>query len=222
MSPTLKEVTKMTAATSRRTKHWDALYEDRGIEGVSWFQPFPQMSLDLIERLRLKPSASIIDVGGGASRLVDKLLARGYSELTVLDLSESALSEAKKRLGANDVTWLRRDVLGWKPDQQYDVWHDRGVFHFLIEQSERDAYLHSLGLALIPGGSVVIGTFAENGPEQCSGLPVARYSGDALAGALGVGFDVAETRREVHVTPQGTRQAFTWVVATADSGQPTQ
>jgi SAM-dependent methyltransferase len=210
-------VPRKPAATSKRTKYWDSIYEGRGIEGVSWFQAFPQMSLDLIERLHLKSDTAIIDVGGGASRLADKLLARGYTGLTVLDVSGSALSAASERLAsAKQVRWLHDDVLSWTPDQHYELWHDRAVFHFLIEQSERDAYVRALRLAVEPGGSVIIGTFAENGPEQCSGLPVARYSDDALVDALGVGFDLVEARREVHVTPQGTRQAFTWVVANAE------
>lgn len=179
---------------------------------MSWFQPEPAVSLDLVHRLEVERSTAVVDVGGGASLLVDRLVGEGYGDVTVLDASEVALAEARGRLGPNtSVTWLHADVLSWRPDRRYGLWHDRAVFHFFTADEDRSAYLRCLSAALLPGAAVIVATFAEDGPERCSGLPVSRYSPEELAAVLGVGFHVVESRREVHTTPAGVVQPFTWV-----------
>ena len=141
--------------------------------------------------------------------------------MSVLDISDTALQIGKARLGeAAPLTWLRADLLLWRPARRYGLWHDRAVFHFLTDQDDRDLYLRLLGTTIEPGGAVVIGTFAADGPERCSGLPVARYSPEALAELLGAGFRVAVTRRELHTTPAGVVQPFTWIAAIANSREP--
>jgi hypothetical protein len=193
---------------------WDATYQTRGIGGVSWFQTEPAVSLELISATGISEDAAIIDVGGGASVLVDHLVSQGFNDVSVLDVSGVALAAAEARLGSKaSVTWLRQDLLAFKPSRRYSLWHDRAVFHFLVGESDRDAYREVLLSALAPGGYAVIGTFAEDGPEQCSGLPVARYSANSLSERLGDRFLVTETRREAHRTPSGITQQFTWVAA---------
>jgi SAM-dependent methyltransferase len=201
--------------------HWDAAYSTRGIERVSWFQAVPETSLELVHALDILADAAVIDVGGGASFLVDELLDRGYGDLTVLDLSAAALEATQRRLPAGGhVEFIRADLLEWEPDRHYDLWHDRAVFHFLVDDADKDGYVATLRRAVEPGGKVIVGTFAEDGPETCSGLPVDRYSTADLVAALGDGFDVLETRRERHVTPRGAVQPFTWVAGalSADAG----
>jgi SAM-dependent methyltransferase len=195
-----------------RADHWDAAYSTRGVEGVSWYQAVPETSLELVDALDIRRDAAVIDVGGGAAFLVDELLTRGYRDVTVLDLSASALEATRRRLPPDaSVQFVQADLLEWDPDRRYDLWHDRAVFHFLVSASDRDRYLATLKRAVEPGGKVIVGTFAEDGPEMCSGLPVSRYSASDLAAALGDAFDVLETRRERHVTPRGAVQPFTWV-----------
>jgi hypothetical protein len=207
------------AETSQGPDHWDAAYESRGTAGVSWFQATPSVSLGLIEALGVSKDGAVIDIGGGASSLVDHLLKKNFGDLTVLDLSGSALESARRRLPGNaPVKWLHEDILSWRPQRQYDLWHDRAAFHFLVDKSDRDAYLERLDLALVSGGAVVVATFALDGPEYCSGLPVARYSADDLASILGEKFEVIEKRREEHSTPGGTIQPFTWIAARSKSG----
>jgi SAM-dependent methyltransferase len=146
--------------------------------------------------------------------LVDQLVGRGFSDVSVLDVSAVALDEARARLGAGaKVRWLRQDLMTFNPDRRYDLWHDRAVFHFLTSEPDREVYRAALAAALAPGGHVIIGTFAEDGPEQCSGLPVSRYSSGTLAETLGDGFVVTASRRESHRTPAGAIQPFTWVAA---------
>lgn len=159
--------------------------------------------------------AAVIDVGGGASVLVDELLGAGFGDVTVLDVSESALGTARRRLGAaaHAVRWLATDLLAWSPSRRYSLWHDRAVFHFLVAEDQRVRYLEVLSEALAPGGHVVIATFAADGPLTCSGLPVRRYSPVELATELGAGFETVTTRREDHLTPAGAIQPFTWVLA---------
>ena len=193
---------------------WDATYRTRGVGGVSWFQSEPAISLQLIEAIGVARDSAIIDVGGGASVLVDHLVSRGFSDVSVLDISAVALAEAQARLSPGaSVTWLRTDLLSFKPSRRYTLWHDRAVFHFLVDEADRAEYRNILMSSLAPGGYVVMGTFAEDGPEQCSGLPVARYSDSSLAEMLGDRFLVTETRRESHRTPSGAIQPFTWVAA---------
>ena len=195
-----------------RADHWDAAYSTRGVDGVSWYQAVPAVSLELVDALDISRDAAVIDVGGGASFLVDELLARDFRDLTVLDLSASALDATRHRLPADaPVRCVHADLLEWEPDRRYDLWHDRAVLHFLVAASDRDRYVATLRRAVVPGGNVVVGTFAEDGPEVCSGLPVTRYSAADLSTALGDAFDLLETRRERHVTPRGAVQPFTWV-----------
>lgn len=190
--------------------HWDDIYARKDETEVSWFQAVPELSLQLIAETGAAADSSIIDVGGGASRLVDALLERSFSRLTVLDLSANALSKAKARLGehAARVEWIVADVTTWIPRAQYDVWHDRAAFHFLTEADDRRRYAEILDEALAPGGHAIIATFASDGPEKCSGLPVVRYDPASLADALGPSFRLLGSRRHEHVTPWGSTQAF--------------
>jgi SAM-dependent methyltransferase len=205
----------MVAATEfiDRAAHWDRAYTRRG-DSVSWFQVAPTTSLELLEGLDLARDAAIIDVGGGASRLVEGLCELGFTALSVLDVSTAALDAARQRTESSDsITWIHQDLLTWQPTQRYDVWHDRALLHFFVEEQDRGAYLKTLRRAIEPGGWVVLGTFADDGPETCSGLPVARYSLEELPSLLGDDFTISEHRREEHVTPDGVRQPFSWIVA---------
>lgn len=195
-----------------RAEHWDAAYETRGVEGVSWYQPLPAVSLELVEALRVPPTAAVIDVGGGASTLGDHLVERGFSDVTVLDVSGPALDASRRRIGDDaGVSFLRADLLDWRPKRTYDLWHDRAVYHFLVAEEDRQAYLRALRSALARGGYVIVATFAVDGPPTCSGLPVSRYSVDALVETFGGSFEELESRREEHTTPRGSIQPFTWV-----------
>jgi SAM-dependent methyltransferase len=196
-----------------RATHWDSVYERAGATGVSWYQPEPTLSLALIDQLEIQSSAAVIDIGGGASLLVDRLLARGYSDLTVLDVSAVALDVLRERVrDAKQVRLLIQDVLTWRPTRRYGVWHDRAVFHFLVDAADQARYLRTLREAVEPGGAVIIATFAPEGPRQCSGLPVARHSTTELEAFL-EGFTVLHAPHEQHVTPQGVEQPFNWVAA---------
>ena len=197
-------------STEDRHDHWQKVYTSKGENEVSWFQERPSPSLELIVQVGATPASAIIDVGGGASRLVDHLIDRGFEDLTILDLSDAALQTAKARLGARapEVHWIVGDVTVWEPSRTYDVWHDRAAFHFLTEPADRDAYVVRLNKAVQHGGHVIIATFAPDGPERCSGLPIVRYDPDALARTLGPGFELVESRRHDHVTPSGNTQRF--------------
>jgi trans-aconitate methyltransferase len=181
---------------------------------VSWFQDNPQPSLDLISSLASGPDAPIVDIGGGASRLVDALLDQGFRALSVLDLSLAALRLAQERLSgrAQAVRWIAADATQWTPNRPQDIWHDRAAFHFLIAPDERAAYVARMAEALRPGGHAVIGAFAPDGPERCSGLPVARYDFESLARELGPAFVPVSTRPHAHVTPAGVEQRFLFSV----------
>ncbi len=197
-----------------RQAHWENVYATKSENEVSWFEESTTISLDLIRATGATPTASIIDIGGGASRLVDALIAAGYERVTVLDLSEAALSTARARLGgkAAKVTWVVADATAWEPHEAYDVWHDRAAFHFLTEPDDRTAYLACLTKALRPDGYAIIGTFAPDGPERCSGLPVMRYDAVGLGKTLGNAFELAATQRHVHRTPAGGTQSFQFSV----------
>jgi hypothetical protein len=196
--------------------HWDSAYERRGFSGVSWFQSEPAVSLDLIAQAGISRDAAVIDVGGGASPLVDRLVGQGFADISVLDVSSVALDEARRRLPSDaPVEWIMQDVLSWRPPRRYQLWHDRAVFHFMVSAAAASAYRDTLRSAVSQNGLVVIGTFASDGPKSCSGLPVARFSESDLAGALGDGFTVVATRREEHRTPSGSTQPFSWVCARA-------
>ena len=193
-----------------RQNHWEKVYTTKGESEVSWFQETPAPSLELIEFVGAIQNSAIIDIGGGASRLVDNLVSRGYEDLTVLDLSDAALASARSRIGdkANRVTWITADVTAWEPSRTYDVWHDRAAFHFLTDPNDQAAYVARLRRALRLGGHAIIATFAPDGPERCSGLMVSRYDANALAATLGEGFDLIDTRRHDHTTPWGSLQKF--------------
>jgi 2-polyprenyl-3-methyl-5-hydroxy-6-metoxy-1,4-benzoquinol methylase len=193
-----------------RRDHWQNVYATKAEKEVSWFQEDPAPSLDLIAATGIRSDADIIDVGGGASRLVDSLLERGFQRVAILDLSANALEGAKKRLGrrAEGIDWIAADVTAWEPSSTYDLWHDRAAFHFLTEPADRDAYVVRLKKAVRAGGHVIIATFASDGPERCSGLPIVRYEPETVAAALGPEFDLVESRRDDHVTPGGKTQHF--------------
>ena len=197
-----------------RRAHWDKAYQSKGEAGVSWFEDAPAVSLDLIRRHVTIATASLIDVGGGASRLVDALLDEGMKSVTVLDLSPAALDAARARLGlrADAVHWVAADVTAWRPDRTYDIWHDRAAFHFLTDPDDRAAYIERLTAAVAPGGYAVIATFAPDGPERCSGLPVVRYDPAALAEVIGPSFRLVEHVKHQHTTPWNSTQAFQFSV----------
>jgi SAM-dependent methyltransferase len=204
-----------------RRLHWEAVHEARSDTEVSWFQPRPETSLELIHVLGLGSEARVIDVGGGTSRLVDHLWARGFRRLTVLDISGRALASTRARLGraADELDWVEADVTQVALDGRYDLWHDRAVFHFLTEPADRARYLTLLTRALVPGGHAIVATFAEDGPTRCSGLPVVRYSPESLGQTLGARFSLRHTRTELHLTPQAREQSFVYCVfeRTADA-----
>ena len=195
---------------SDRSTHWDNVYATKGETEVSWFQDSPETSLAMIRAASPDHRAAIIDIGGGASRLVDALLQDGYRDVAVLDLSTKALDTVKKRMGAaaSTVDWIVADATTWRPAKTYDVWHDRAAFHFLTASSDRAAYVEHLRSAVAPGGHVIIATFAPDGPEKCSGLPVQRHDSASLAAELGPEFELVETRSEAHHTPWNSTQAF--------------
>lgn len=202
----------MTASESAfdRQAHWQHVYTRKDEQAVSWFEAVPQVSLDLIRATGIGPDAAIIDIGGGASRLVDALLDEGFHDLTVLDVSREALAKTKARLGARSgpVHWLTADVTIWQPARRYDLWHDRAALHFLTAPEERAAYAERVLRAVKPGGHVIIATFAPDGPERCSGLPVVRHDAASLAALLGPSFELMESRRQDHTTPAGATQRF--------------
>jgi SAM-dependent methyltransferase len=194
-------------------KHWEQVYSTKAVDAVSWFQEHAETSLRLIQGTAVPLNAAIMDVGGGASTLVDDLLARGYTNVTILDLSAAALRAAQGRLGprARLVTWVEADITKVElPLRHYDVWHDRAVFHFLTDPQDRHAYVNAVLRAVKPGGHVIVATFAEDGPTQCSGLPVMRYSAEELHSEFGAPFTLVQHDKESHHTPFGTIQEFTY------------
>lgn len=197
-----------------RKQHWEDMYRQKAEDTVSWFQPYPEISLALIHKAGIGKDEPVIDVGGGASRLVDALLAEGFGDVTVLDIAEAALQKTRDRLGkaVPQVHWLAADITQWQAQRRYRLWHDRAVFHFLTEPADRAAYRHGLASALAPGGIALIASFALDGPERCSGLPVQRYSQDTLAAELGPAFHIVDRRDEDHTTPAGKLQRFQYSV----------
>jgi len=196
--------------TTYRQAHWENLYATRGETEVSWFEETPAQSVELLQLVGAQPASVIIDIGGGASRLVDNLLTKGFENITVLDLSATALNSVRARLGnkADAVKWIVADATEWRPAETYDIWHDRAAFHFLTGEREQHAYIKRLRQALKPGGYVIIGTFALDGPERCSGLPVARHSAESLSLLLGADFALVDSRRHQHETPWHGVQKF--------------
>lgn len=188
---------------------WDAVYLTKAETETSWFESRPQISLDLIAATGATRDAAIIDVGAGASRLVDCLLEQGFCRITVLDLSAAALAIARARLANNaPVEWVVADVLNWQPSRSFDVWHDRAAFHFLTRSADQEAYLRVMNRALKPGAHAIIGTFAPDGPERCSGLPVARYDATLLAERLGTDYLLLRSLTYEHQTPKCGVQRF--------------
>ncbi|HKJ10534.1 MAG TPA: class I SAM-dependent methyltransferase [Gammaproteobacteria bacterium] len=199
---------------TERKAHWENVYGNRATDQVSWYQSHPQVSMELIQSTGLPPEGRILDVGAGASVLVDCLLDAGFKRPAVLDVSGAALAVTRERLGprAAQVEWYEQDVLAFESPHPFDLWHDRAVFHFLTEEADRERYRGILARALAPGGYMVIGTFAEDGPLKCSGLDVARYDAPALAAVFGADFELISSLRDVHLTPAGAEQAFTFCV----------
>ena len=194
-------------------EHWENIYATKATDAVSWYQEHAELSLRLIRETGVPLDSAIIDVGGGASTLVDDLLRSGFQNVSVLDLSAAALEATQKRLGpdAKRVTWLEADITQARlPVNAYDVWHDRAVFHFLTEADQRVAYVKAVLCSVKPGGHVIVATFAQDGPTQCSGLPVVRYSADELHDEFGDHFVLLRHDKEQHPTPFGTVQQFVY------------
>jgi trans-aconitate methyltransferase len=197
-----------------RRAHWDSVYGRKTASDVSWYQERPQKSLEFIQETGVEPSDALIDAGGGASTLVDYLLAHGYRDLTVLDISANALQQAKNRLAsrAAEVDWRVADVTRFDPDCEYRLWHDRAVLHFLVEESDRARYVAVLKKALAPGGYAILATFGPDGPQKCSGLPVRRYDTSKMCELLGPEFELLRSELDLHKTPGGAAQQFLYTV----------
>ena len=193
-------------------KHWDNIYKDKVAEDVSWFQPKPGLSLELIDRAKIDPAEPVIDVGGGLSRLVDILYENGYSNLAVLDISVNAISATQQRLGtkARQIDWFVQDILQFKADHTFALWHDRAVFHFLTRKADRQQYINVLKRSLKNNGHLIIAAFAIGGPEKCSGLDIVQYDSEKLQSELGDSFFLVEQQSEVHITPSNVEQQFTY------------
>jgi 2-polyprenyl-3-methyl-5-hydroxy-6-metoxy-1,4-benzoquinol methylase len=203
--------------------HWEKVYEDKAPNQVSWYRPHLETSLRLIEQAATRRSASIIDVGGGQSTLVDDLLTRGYNNITVLDISQTAIDANRRRLGkpAELVHWVTADIttVQLKP-ADYDIWHDRAVFHFLTAPADRAAYIRQVAHAIKPGGHVIISTFGPEGPTRCSGLDVVRYDAESLHSQFGPQFRLLGSSKELHQTPSGTIQQFLYSHFTLEENAP--
>jgi SAM-dependent methyltransferase len=207
-----------------KQQHWETVYQTKAADAVSWYRPHLDTSLALIERAAPDRNAAVLDVGGGASTLVDDLIARGYRDLSVLDISAAALNVARERLGetANAVTWLAADLLDAPlQEARYDLWHDRAVFHFLTEAEQRVRYLRQLARALKSGGHAILATFGPQGPLKCSGLDTVRYDAGELARELGDGFTLIDSTMEFHATPFGTTQPFLYALFRRTSADTT-
>jgi SAM-dependent methyltransferase len=203
--------------TKHPKDHWETVYQQNHSAEVSWYQDYPQLSLQFIESAGVTIDQPILDVGGGTSLLVDNLLLKGYERLAVLDISEAAIAQSRLRLGlkADEVEWYVADVRAFAPPHRFALWHDRAVFHFMVDEADRRAYLEVLCSALEPHGHVILATFALHGPETCSGLPVCRYDATMLEEELGSDFNLIESWPEEHVTPSGGVQPFIYSLFTA-------
>ncbi|PWK67014.1 class I SAM-dependent methyltransferase [Aminobacter sp. AP02] len=196
--------------SSDRASHWETIYRTKADDQVSWFQQTPEPSLTLLALAGATTDMAVVDVGAGASHLVDTLIGQGYDDVTVLDISQAALDADRARLGpdADRITWICSDVTAWQPSRSYDIWHDRAAFHFLTDAADQGAYAAVLTRTLKAGGHAIIGTFAPDGPEKCSGLPIIRHDADSIGNLLGGSFTLIDTRRHEHMTPWGTVQRF--------------
>lgn len=199
---------------AERAQHWSGVYSEKAPDAVSWYQAEPSLSLSLIEAALPDHGGALIDVGGGASLLVDRLVDAGYADVSVLDIAPEALARSRARLGdrAGQVTWLAADITNWQPPKRYALWHDRACFHFLTDEADRTRYLAALKTALAPGGTSIIAAFAPDGPEKCSGLAIRQYDADRMLATLGPDFILTDERREAHLTPWGAVQRFAYFV----------
>lgn len=190
--------------------HWEGVYREKEDTRLSWHQDDPSISLELCDVAGVDSGSSAIDIGGGTSRFAERLMERGLSDVSVLDLSEAALDRSRRQLGAvgEQIKWIAADVTTWSPDRNYDLWHDRAVFHFLVDADDRSAYRDRLCRCLRPNGHAMIATFALDGPEKCSGLPVVRYNPEGLSEELGDRFTLVAHRSHKHNTPWGSPQSF--------------
>lgn len=193
-------------------EHWENVYKDKSSHDVSWYQKEPLLSLELIKNSKLTLDEAIVDVGGGASVLIDHLQEKGYINLAVLDISNNALLSAKNRLGdkADKVNWYEADITQFNSPQTFSLWHDRAVFHFLTNKQDREKYVEVLKKSLKPGGHLIIAAFSIGGPEKCSGLDIVQYDENKMSAALGDDFKLLESRSETHVTPTDKEQRFTY------------
>ena len=200
--------------------HWEKIYSTKAPDQVSWFRPHLETSLALVKRAACDQTASIIDVGGGESTLVDDLLEQGFQNITVLDVSQAAIDVNRARVGerARGVHWIVADVTQVELEPRvYDVWHDRAVFHFLTAKEQRTAYVRQVARSVRPGGYVIVSTFGPEGPTRCSGLDVVRYDADTLHDEFGTRFRLVESSKEVHQTPFGTTQQFLYCYCRMES-----
>lgn len=190
--------------------HWEKVYSTKQLNEVSWYQPTPEVSLRFIEELTIPIEAAIIDIGGGDSLLADHLLEAGYTDITVLDISSAAIERAKKRLGdkAGRINWIVSDITEFKPERHYDFWHDRATFHFLTTDKDIQTYMEISQQAIRSGGKMLVGTFSENGPEKCSGLPVKQYSEESMSATIRRWFEKIKCIHTDHLTPFNTIQHF--------------
>ncbi len=193
--------------------HWETVYQTKSDQQVSWYREHLDNSLQMILNTKVVKNAAIIDVGGGSSTLADDLLDHGFADVSVLDISAKALEKSKARLGkrASQIEWIEADITEVSlPENHYDVWHDRAVFHFLTAAEDRRKYVEFVVRSLKPGGHIIVASFGENGPNKCSGLEVVRYSPETMHGEFGIGFKLVKSLNETHETPFGTTQEFVY------------
>lgn len=209
-----KTASEMRTPNPTEADHWGRVYRTTADDAVSWYEPEPRASLEALALADIPPTAALVDVGAGSSRLVEHLLDHGATDLTVVDIAASAFETSRARLGprATQVDWVVADVTGWRPDRRFDVWHDRALFHFLTEPEQRAGYRAALRQATAPGTWLVVATFAADGPERCSGLPVRRYDGPGLMAEFHEDFAPHDVWRDAHRSPDGAVQSFTWAV----------
>ena len=197
-----------------KKNHWDDIYDKKSFSELTWFQPEPKISLDLICKLDLPKDSSIVDIGGGASTLVDRLIEKGFKDIAVLDLSKKALKQSQERIGkiALDISWCVGDITEFKFNKKFDLWHDRAVFHFLTEDSDQKKYISNLEASLKTGSYFIISTFAEDGPLKCSGLEIVRYSKEDLIEKFAAHFSCVNFLKETHISPTAMEQKFNYWV----------